>query len=239
MMFSSHRAVRAVLAATLAAPGALALTLLSEAEAPPAVARSTRPAPARTLAPAPEVELVPAPPPTSAAAALVEGGDPAALAAAIASSTWAALPPVEPPVLDEVELESRRKLADQLVEWLALEDHPAAALIEAEQVAEHAAWLSPASVERLLTMARADDLPARRRAAFVALGGQRPASAAHVAALLDAFRAAPHEEARAGLVQALLALRQGGATIDAALREVMEPRYGAPSPEVLALAAAR
>lgn len=233
---------KALLTTTLVTPALAGLWLLAQSDddAPPTRARAARATAARSLS-APVTLQAPAPAPQAApeaqAAAPGAAAGAAAQAAAAASRTWAALPPVEPEVPDEVELESRRRLTGQLVEWLAIEDHPAAAIIEAEQLAELAPWLTPGDEARLLAMARTDDLALRRRAAFIVLGGQRPATAERVSALLEAFVADPDEEARAGLVQALLSLRQAGGVVDAALAEALDPRHGPLSPEVQALRA--
>lgn len=125
--------------------------------------------------------------------------------------------------------ETRADLAHDLVEWLAFERHPVAALLEADELGELAPWLRPADVTRLLQLARNDALEGRRRAAFVALGHVRPANAAHVQALLGAFASRPSEESRLGLIEALVALRHAGAPVDDSLelalgaRSTLEP----------------
>lgn len=119
------------------------------------------------------------------------------------------------------EADARADRAHERVAWLALEGHPAGALLEADRLRELGSWLRPDDVRRLLELAQGDALEARRRAAFVALGHVRPASAAHVEALTAAWQARPSEESRLGLLEALLALRHAGVPVEAGLELVL------------------
>lgn len=141
---------------------------------------------------------------------------------ATASTAAVASDRLDRDALEPVVADARASRAHDLVGWLAFEVHPATALLDADQLAELAPWLRADDLERLLELARSDPLEARRRAAFVALGHVRPASAAHVEALVAAFSARPSEESRLGLLEALLTLRHAGAPADEALELALE-----------------
>ncbi|MBX3471215.1 MAG: hypothetical protein KF878_30475 [Planctomycetes bacterium] len=171
---------------------------------------------------------------TSAACSI---GD--ARAAAVASTTLAALPPgLEAAEVDAMEARSRAQLARQLVVWLGAEDHPVAALIEADQLAALARWLPDDAVDALHRMARDDPNDARRRAAFIVLGRLPEPPASHPDRLLAAFERRPSEAARAGLVEALLTLGRAGLPVDAALARALDDAHGPPSAALLALVSA-
>jgi hypothetical protein len=156
-------------------------------------------------APSASVAAAPAPAPVSEVSEVVEPVE-----AAVATNGVA-----------RREADPRPDLAHERVAWLALEGHPAGALLEADRLRELGSWLRPDDVRRLLELAQGDALEARRRAAFVALGHVRPASAAHIEALTAAWQARPSEESRLGLLEALLALRHAGAPVEAGLELVL------------------
>lgn len=229
-------------AGAVLAPALAGVWLLSVQEEVPTSAAPAAPARTSEVAQAgpgrARAEAVVIPAPSSPAADLVEEASASCAAAPIATDTLAALPSsLDALVVDAMEAESRARLGRQLIEWLAIEDHPAGALMEAEQIGELMPWLAPEDVARLLNMARSDALEARRRAAFVALGQVRPITPAHLEALMSAFSGRPSEDARLGLLEALLALRRGGASVADQLELALDHRFGAPSPEAQAFVA--